>query len=392
MIFGNRAAAYLGAGAAGLVAAGAFAAPALADNTADLAIKATGTTIAVGAPGKFASVSLLNKSAVDAKGVLVGLDISKLDTKLVDINESGCNTREDGWILCGIEGDTIGAGEDVDWAFPLTRKGDGTGPAGSISALILHEGDDPDESNNLVTVDVKVEGTGPDLSVVADDVRKAVKVEGGSITQVGDLQAGNTGQLIYSAFNQGDQATTGLRISVKLPKGATFAEKEEDCTYNDAMTALTCQYEAVLVPASQDKDGDKLFAGARFYNLVKVDAGVKPSSLTGGEVTIDPLWKEGAAASNATKATTSNLPQNAEGVSDKDVDASDNTDDFSVIVAGKGGTGGGDNGGGLPVTGPQAGLIGGIGGAVLLAGGVMFMVARRRRIVLVTPGDEKSAV
>ncbi|GIJ75931.1 hypothetical protein SAMN05443287_106256 [Micromonospora phaseoli] len=387
MIFRNRAAAYLGAGAAGILAAGAFAAPALADDTADLAIKATGTTIAVGAPGKDASISLLNKSAVDAQNVLVALDISDLKTALVDIDESGCNPREDGWILCGIEGDTIRAGEDVDWFFPLTRKGTEVGPAGSITAMILHGGTDPDESNNLVTVDVKVEGTGPDLTVVADDVRKAVKVDGGTITEAGDLYAGNTGQLIYGAFNQGDQAASGLRIEVQLPKGATFAEKEPDCTYNDAMTSLTCEYKkAVLIPAAQDKDGDDLYSGARFYNLVKVADGVKPSSLTGGEVTIHSLAVEPETVGTA--QANSALPKNVEGLSAVDVDPSDNTDDFAVVVAAKDGSGGG--GGGLPVTGVQAGLIGGVGVGVLAAGVAMFLVSRRRRVVLVTPGDEKT--
>ncbi|MBX7269493.1 cell wall anchor protein [Micromonospora sp. Llam7] len=393
MIFRNRAAAYLGAGAAGILAAGAFAAPALADDTVDLAIKATGTTIAVGAPGKDASVSLLNKSAVDAENVLVALDISQLKTALVDIDESGCDPREDGWILCGIQGDTIRAGEDVDWFFPLTRKGTEVGPAGSITAMILHAGTDPDESNNVVTVDVKVEGTGPDLTVLADDVRTAVKVDGGTITEVGDLYAGNTGQLLYAAFNQGDQATSGLRIEVQLPEGATFAEQEPDCTYNAEMTSLTCEYsKAVLIPTAQDTDGDDLYSGARFYNLVKVADGVQPSSLTGGEVTIHSLAVEPESVGIMRAAATSALPENVTGVSGADVDPSDNTDDFAVVVAAKGGSGGGDNGDGpgLPVTGPQAGLMGGVGVAVLVAGGVLVMAARRRRVVLVTPGDEKT--
>ncbi|GAB3156036.1 hypothetical protein GCM10027290_53190 [Micromonospora sonneratiae] len=50
----------------------------------------------------------------------------------------------------------------------------------------------------------------------------------------------------------------------------------------------------------------------------------------------------------------------------------------------------GGEGGGLPVTGVQAGLIGGVGVAVVAAGGVMFLMARRRRVVLVTPADERS--
>jgi LPXTG-motif cell wall-anchored protein len=60
-----------------------------------------------------------------------------------------------------------------------------------------------------------------------------------------------------------------------------------------------------------------------------------------------------------------------------------------VIVAGTGGEGGG--GGSLPVTGAQAGLIGGIGAVVVALGAVLFFVARRRKVVLVTPQDEKSA-
>jgi hypothetical protein len=47
----------------------------------------------------------------------------------------------------------------------------------------------------------------------------------------------------------------------------------------------------------------------------------------------------------------------------------------------------GGSGGGLPVTGARAGLIGGAGGAVLLAGLAVLVMARRRRVVMVTPTD-----
>lgn len=52
--------------------------------------------------------------------------------------------------------------------------------------------------------------------------------------------------------------------------------------------------------------------------------------------------------------------------------------------------GGSGGGGGLPVTGVQAGLIGGIGAAVLLAGGVLLLLSRRRKVVLVNPADERT--
>ncbi|TQL35185.1 hypothetical protein FB564_0210 [Salinispora arenicola] len=41
------------------------------------------------------------------------------------------------------------------------------------------------------------------------------------------------------------------------------------------------------------------------------------------------------------------------------------------------------------MTGAQACLFGGIGAFVIVLGAVLFLVARRRRVVLMTPGDEK---
>ncbi|MFV2101987.1 hypothetical protein [Micromonospora sp. LOL_024] len=75
------------------------------------------------------------------------------------------------------------------------------------------------------------------------------------------------------------------------------------------------------------------------------------------------------------------------GLSGAGVDPSDNTDDFAVVVAAKGGFG---DGPGLPGTGVQVGLIGAVGAGVLGAGVAMFLVSRRRRVVLVAPGDEKT--
>ncbi|WP_036390796.1 hypothetical protein [Micromonospora chokoriensis] len=57
---------------------------------------------------------------------------------------------------------------------------------------------------------------------------------------------------------------------------------------------------------------------------------------------------------------------------------------------GGGSAGGGSGGGGLPVTGVQVGLIGGIGVIILLVGGALLVLSRRRKVVLVSPADEKS--
>ncbi|MDP9798865.1 hypothetical protein J2S43_007377 [Catenuloplanes nepalensis] len=65
-------------------------------------------------------------------------------------------------------------------------------------------------------------------------------------------------------------------------------------------------------------------------------------------------------------------------------------DEFVALVAVPGGNGGGEPG--LPVTGPQTAIIGGVGAAVLVGGAVVFMMARRRKVVTVTPGDGNSAL
>jgi hypothetical protein len=64
---------------------------------------------------------------------------------------------------------------------------------------------------------------------------------------------------------------------------------------------------------------------------------------------------------------------------------------FVVVVSAVGGSGGGA-GDGLPVTGVRAGVLGGVGAAVVVAGAVLFLTARRREVVLVTPDDEKPTV
>jgi hypothetical protein len=47
------------------------------------------------------------------------------------------------------------------------------------------------------------------------------------------------------------------------------------------------------------------------------------------------------------------------------------------------------SGGGLPITGTKVSVIGGTGTAVLVAGVALFLFARRRRVVLVTPAEDR---
>jgi hypothetical protein len=389
----------IAAGAVGLIAATSFAAPALAADAADLEVRAAGTTIAADAAGKFSTISLINNSDVDATGVTVALDISKLDTDKIDIDESGCSPRQDDVILCGIEGDVLPAGADIDWVFPLTRKEGSTGSAGELTVAIEHEGTDPNPDNNSVTVEVKVGNKGVDLGVIANDVLQEIDLAESTSEPVfteDAIHPGDTAAVIGVAINQGDMTADGVKVSVALPEHVTFAAEEEGCKYSPDNRTITCDYEQIgLAPLTAG--GEDLPPAAAFWFPIKVAEGVTaPVALKGGTFAVAALAQvDEEQASTLSKETAPKLPANVKLLNDdevRDVDPSDNVDGFSVIVAAKGGSGGGDgddDGPGLPVTGVQAGLIGGVGAGVVALGGALFLVARRRRVVLVTPGDEK---
>lgn len=400
MIFRNRPLARLGAAA--LLASGVFTAlgtPAHAAGTeTDLSLDVAGTRVAAGAEGKVAFVKVTNNGKNTPGSLSIKADLSKVDLdKAAAVPfADGCEFSDDeedlSWVCDVPKGALPGPGETVELpllVFKTSEEFKGTYQAPLTFTLV--SSDDTDDSNNTRATTLELtDQSGPDLTVLVPDVKQAVKVtESGEISVVGDLYAGDTAQLVYLVANQGDQMSAGLKIAIKLPKGVTFTEVERDCSYNAANTEAVCTYGNLpLIPADEDTgENDKQYSAVEFYHLLSVDAGVKAGALTGGSVTVDPIAVQPAAKAATKEAR--NLPANAVGAAAEDVDASDNTDGYAVIVAAKGGTGGGDGDGGLPVTGPQAGLIGGVGVAVLLAGGAMFLIARRRRVVLVTPGDEK---
>ncbi|MFI6821418.1 LPXTG cell wall anchor domain-containing protein [Micromonospora sp. NPDC050187] len=398
MIFRNRVSAAR-VGAVALLASGVFTAlgvPAHAAGTeTDLSLDVVGTRVAAGADGKVAFAKVTNRGKNTPTDVSIRVDLSQVDTDKatpVPVNP-GCDPNADGW-TCTVPTELLpGPGETVELPVVLFKQEGLEGTYKAVVGFTLDSPDDTDDSNNSKSATIEfTDESGPDLLVLAGDVKQAVKVgEDGDLSIVGDLHAGETGLLQYFVVNQGDRAAGGLTVTVKLPKGVTFTEVEPDCEYNPANTEAVCTYRQLpLVPVDEDTDeNDDVFSAGDFYHLLSVDADVKAGSLTGGSVTVEPIVTTPALRGLALEAT--KLPENVTGIQGADVDASDNTDGYGVIVAAEGGSGGGD-GGGLPVTGPQAGLIGGIGGAVLLAGGAMFLAARRRRVVLVTPGDETSTV
>ncbi|MFC4148930.1 hypothetical protein ACFO0M_21965 [Micromonospora mangrovi] len=403
MIFRNRPLVRLGAAA--LLASGAFTAlgtPAQAAGTeTDLSLDVVGTRVADGAQGKLAFAKVTNKGENTPSELAVRADVSKVDfSKVVaypavtdGCELEGTEAKPVAWTCYATKDGLPGAGETIDLPVVLFKLAGTLDKAYSapVSFSIVSK-DDTNKDNNTKAATLEfTKESGADLVVLADDVKTAVTVKNGKIQAAGDLHAGDTAQLVYTAWNQGDKATAGLKISVKLPKGVTFTEAEDDCEYNADKTSLVCTYaDAPFVPQDQDeKDGDNIVSGGRFYHLLTVAKDVKAGALSGGTVEVEPILPAKGVAPQSTEIK--NLPENMTPVQAGDLDASDNTDGYAVVVAAEGGAGGGggNDDGGLPVTGAKAGLLGGVGVAVLAAGGAMFMVARRRRVVLVTPGDEK---
>ena len=172
---------------------------------------------------------------------------------------------------------------------------------------------------------------------------------------------GGVGDVVEVTFNVANNgpATGGARLRVKAPSG-TLALKPAPGAYPICLDGagnwefveaaeLKCTFEREFQP------------GRRFDFKLKFRIASAP------------------VGSNGTIEVSNELPSS-------ESKPADNAAAITITALG-GGDGG--SGGGLPVTGVQAGLIGGVGLAVVAAGGVMFLVARRRRVVLVNPGDEK---
>jgi hypothetical protein len=380
--------------ATGLLAAGVLAlaaTPALAADV-DFGLDLKGSTIALGAEGKPATVSFTNHGTTKPAEVGVRFDATELDDSKVELDLGEC-TVEDGIADCIIdEGSIPGPGETSDLDVPLVKKAGATGSAGKLTVTVLVEGD-ANEANDSKTVDVTITGSGGDLRVLAYDVTK-VDAENQPTGQ--PLQPGETSWAYAYVANHGDRATEGIKLDLKLPEDVTFAEEEGGCEYNPAKNAATCTAEGyVLQPFDSDETPNKENSTGTIAFQVQVsEDAVGPATLEGGNWTVSALGLVPDNARLARKAAPAAPEFMKPGCGDKEdeveIDATDNSDGFVALLAGPaGGSGGGEEEPGLPVTGPVAASVAGAGAAVLALGVVLFVVSRRRRVVLVTPGDER---
>lgn len=333
---------------------------------------------------------------VGLRGRAVVFDATKLDDSKVKFNIDTC-PAEDGVALCGFTEEYIPApGHTAELGVPLARQAGATGSAGKLTITVVVEGDS-NKTNDSKTVDVIVGDSGVDLRVIAPDVT-GVDADG-NVTEKG-VEPGAVSYVFGYVYNQGDKIADGVKVSVTLPEQTTFAEQEEGCEYTADNRTVTCDYDQFeLIPADADDTENGANSSARFYFPVQVSEDAEgPVTLNGGEFTATALEQAAVPSARARSAKrTSVRPANASELTAAeaalDVDATDNTDAYAVLVAGpaggNGGSAGGDEEPGLPVTGPVAASVAGAGVVVLALGAFLFIAARRRRIVLVTPGDER---
>jgi hypothetical protein len=226
----------------------------------------------------------------------------------------------------------------------------GTGPsltaklkkAKSIQAKRVAE-QELDESDNYADMTFWSKKNTLDVAVTAPAVKGEV---------------GQTVELEYEVVNNGPSDGGGPGVDITAPTGTVLLPAEwcyTAGTENEAKAEskkLHCNFESIF---------PTVYSG---YGRLNPTVRLKIKSTPGTDGTI-------VAASG--------------GVASKESKPANNTAAIVITVDGSGGSGGA--GGGLPVTGPSTGMLAGTGAAIAAAGVAMFVLFRRRRVVLVAPRD-----
>jgi LPXTG-motif cell wall-anchored protein len=356
----------LGAAAAGIAAVASFASPAsAADPSSDLSISFTGTTIASGVDGKFGSFTITNHGPDIPTGVTVTFDLSALDASKVSFDNAvdGCDIV--GAIAtCHVPDDVVPpAGGNAEILLPIERTSTTGGAAGSISATVSSDLDDPVAGNNAITVNVTIDSSGSDLTVITPDVYALNS--GGTDYTTDYLEPGEASFVDVLVANQGDLAAIGIKVSVELPEHVAFESVRPECAVNAGGRQVLCTFEdLVLQPVTFDPAH-----GAFEFQLpmrTATDApgpvGLTPGTTIAGAIDVDePDIPELKALPSGAKWVPFDVVQ--------EVDPTDNVDEFTVFSAGPD----------LPVTGFKVGMYAGAGLLLLLLGTTLVLLARRRR-------------
>ncbi|TNH28195.1 LPXTG cell wall anchor domain-containing protein [Micromonospora orduensis] len=399
------------AGVVALLAAGGLAtvaAPAHAAETAEISLIPISTTLAKGvdaARAKPFKFTVTNSGSADAKDVVVRVDTRELKRKRVGlVPPADCVLSTPGIYSCPL-GD-LPAGTSEDFGIPLLSTG-GRGNGGVLGVEVSTVTPQNNVEDDTVEVPITVAKPGYDLTAWVQDVQANVVVNGAVIDEpnLKPVPRGATVPLDWAVYNDGSRKATGVFFGLTLPVGVTFAKKPQGCLEQVYLgkQQLFCEDAGAVVKPGQYYTADV---------QVKVGDGVTEPVLHEGD-----LFAYGLDAAEGQPEEEPKVATSAQRKTFTEVDVLDNHTTFEAFVDLRaqptptptptatptpGGTttpgattspttgGGGAGGGGLPVTGVQAGLIGGIGGLILLVGGALLVLSRRRKVVLVTPGDEKS--
>ena len=358
-----------------------------------IVITVHGTTVTAGG-GKAGILSIHNQGPNNVVDAGIDFDLGALDTAKVGFSllpNDKCRAPGRTGITCA----SIGERTTLDLLFRLTpAAGAEPGPAGMITAVVtdsLHDGLDGDA--HVLTFPVAIGASGADLLVWAPD--QPFRADGST----GKIKRGEDGSLSIVIVNQGDRTVNGVRVTTKLVEGATFTPLD-GCTVAADKETLSCEFTTLtLIAAEQDTDADDdKWSAVEFTPGVHIAADAKSPKgwpdLPGNTVTVEPL----AVATDQRAAVLAEeaLPTGIKGASPArlDVDATDNTDDFTIMVAaadsagggseggdGSEGGGGGSAGGGLPITGAPVIVVAGIGLAVIIIGAALLFATRRRKSI-----------
>ncbi|WP_327030271.1 cell wall anchor protein [Micromonospora sp. NBC_01740] len=400
------------AGAVALLAAGGLttvAVPAQAADGPDLALIPISTQLAKGvdaARSKPFKFTVTNAGTATAEDVSLRVNTQQLKEKRVGfLVPEGCRAIESHLYQCSL-GD-LPAGTSKDFGVPLFSTG-GRGDGGKLVVHVV-TATPGGKVRDKVVVPVTVTKPGYDLTAWAQDVQAGVVVNG-AVADEPDLRPvrrGETVPLDWAVYNDGSRPATGVFYGITLPAGVSFVTVPQGC-----VTQVYLGKEQAFC-----EDAGATIRRGQYYTAdvtVKVGDDVTEPVLREGD-----LFAYGLDVAEGEPEEEPRIAGQAQRKAFSEADMGDNHTFFEAFVdlsaqptptptgeptptptatptgvptaaptTTPGGGGGGD--GGLPVTGVQAGLIGGIGAAVLLAGGALLLLSRRRRVVLVAPGDEKS--
>ena len=384
----------------------------------DLSVDFRGTTLAAGTERKPIQIRITNhgRKTPHALEYRVRWSAANADKLAPGAFWSSCDWRAPRDVVCAVPPTELpGPGQTLTINLEAVQKPGGNGTYSVAVEVGIASVDDTDARNNTAKGKLVASGrSGPDLVVDASDLTNAIDYgQGGGrdILNPG-LYPGEKARLEISVRNLGDRAS-GLRVMVDLPAGVTFAEIPKWCEQDPAdPTSITCDNPYIQVVPSRDQ---WIMMDFEVVVAAGVDA---PVTLPGGLVRVEPVaTAKPAARSNSASGelpdgvrrlaaadlpgqgsahltATPQAPSKSDAGEPLEIDEVDNSDAFVAVVLsrdGSGGGGGGGDAGFLPVTGAQAQMIGGVGALVLLVGGLMFVAARRRKLVLVAPDDEKPA-